>query len=88
VRSGRTTAEILKLNSEAVVSEDLSNILEAIKEDYRKEGQNPSDKKGINTWKYFLKSIANNKTTISSKDIKKENKGYTPKESDRYVKYK
>lgn len=85
VKEGKTTAEILGVNGSAVVSRDLVDILGNKKEDEKPENLWGSG--GINNWKYFLNSIYYNKNSRLLGDFIKLNKGYTPKESERYATY-
>lgn len=85
VKEGKTTAEILGVNGSAVVSSDLVDIL-----GYKKEDEKPENlwgSGGINNWKYFLNSIYYNKNIRLLGDFTKLNKGYTPKENERYAIY-
>lgn len=84
-RNGKTTAEILGLSADAIVSTDLARTLESIKKYEPKEI--PEGQNGINTWKYFLKSVSYNKNKKLDGDFIKENEGYTPKADERYAKY-
>ena len=85
VKEGKTTAEILGVNGSAVVSRDLVKILGNNNEVNKPEKLWGSGE--INDWKYFLNSIYYNKNSVSLGDFIKLNKGYTPKENERYATY-